>query len=137
MTYGKKDFQVGDILTTKRGLKYVLVFDQNGEWGVLTTSHNDTTPFLSNRISFKEDGTLFIEKKLHDNGTVVCVERFDCESTFNRLSEAMKFASGIRNVIYLYKVWSIDHIEARPVKEAIEKLKKEGYTVADILAQLA
>lgn len=134
MEYGKKDFRIGDILTTKKGYKYILVVDEDGSWGVITTPCNGKTPGLCNYVLFDVDGNMYIDKKKDDNGKIVMVERFDCDPGVNRLSEALKFITGRFFSAKIYTIWEDD--KNGDVDDILQQMKDKGVTIDDVMKKL-
>lgn len=134
MEYGKKDFRIGDVLTTKKGHKYILVVDEDGNWGVITTPCNGRTAGLCNYVIFDVDGNMYIDKKKNDNGMVVKVERYDCEPGVNRLSEALKLITGRMFTTKCNVVWTYKGDD--DVDDIVKQMADKGVTIQDVMNKL-
>ena len=95
------DLEVGMILTTRNGNKYVLVADDFGDLDVINLS-----TACSNGYVFDErEGVFAVEGGKNGSRDVVKVEAFEAIPTRNRLSEALKTLIGKPYTEKLVTVW--------------------------------
>lgn len=138
-TYGAKDLSVGDVLTTKGGGKYIVVIadmvnDNTPKWGVISGDGEGQIPGLSNEFSFDEADNMVIKGRIRDNGVVIRVERFDCESSTNRLSEALKMLTARGYKYQKHTVWSCGKTEVeKQVEKIVKNVQDGGYSVKELI----
>lgn len=112
------DLEVGMILTTRNGNKYVLVADDFGDLDVINLS-----TACSNGFVYDDDGRKFYVCGGKDGGRdVVKVEAFDAIPTRNRLSEALKTLIGKPYTEKLVTVWEQGPVvDEKAVRDARKK----------------
>ena len=113
------DLEVGMILTTRNGNKYVLVADDFGDLDVINLS-----TACSNGFVYDDDGRKFYVCGGKDGGRdVVKVEAFDAIPTRNRLSEALKTLIGKPYTEKLVTVWEQGPVvDEKAVRDARKKI---------------
>ena len=113
------DLEVGMILTTRNGSKYVLVADDFGDLDVINLS-----TACSNGFVYDDDDRKFYVCGGKDGGRdVVKVEAFDAIPTRNRLSEALKTLIGKPYTEKLVTVWEQGPVvDDKAVRDARKKI---------------
>lgn len=113
------DLEVGMILTTRNGNKYVLVADDFGDLDVINLS-----TACSNGFVYDDDDRKFYVCGGKDGGRdVVKVEAFDAIPTRNRLSEALKTLIGKPYTEKLVTVWEQGPVvDDKAVRDARKKI---------------
>ena len=127
------DLEVGMILTTRNGNKYVLVADDFGDLDVINLS-----TACSNGFVYDDDGRKFYVCGGKDGGRdVVKVEAFDAIPTRNRLSEAVKALIGKPYTEKLVTVWEQGPVvDENAVREARKKIAAAQEQLDDAYALL-
>lgn len=120
------DLNVGMILTTRNGNKYVIVADDFGDLDVINLATACSNGFTYN----DDDGVFAVDGGKDGSRDVVKVQEFDAIPARNRLSEALKTLIGKPYTEHLDTVW-----EAAPAvdKKAVEAARKK---IAAAQAQL-
>jgi hypothetical protein len=127
------DLEVGMILTTRNGNKYVLVADDFGDLDVINLS-----TACSNWFVYDDDGRKFYVCGGKDGGRdVVKVEAFDAIPTRNRLSEALKTLIGKPYTEKLVTVWEQGPVvDEKAVRDARKKIAVAQEQLDDAYALL-
>ena len=127
------DLEVGMILTTRNGNKYVLVADDFGDLDVINLS-----TACSNGFVYDDDGSKFYVCGGKDGGRdVVKVEAFDAIPTRNRLSEALITLIGKRDTEKLVTVWEQGPVvDEKAVRDARKKIAVAQEQLDDAYALL-
>ena len=127
------DLEVGMILTTRNGNKYVLVADDFGDLDVINLS-----TACSNGFVYDDDGRKFYVCGGKDGGRdVVKVEAFDAIPTRNRLSEALKTLIGKPYTEKLVTVWEQGPVvDEKAVRDARKKIAVAQEQLDDAYALL-
>lgn len=127
------DLEVGMILTTRNGNKYVLVADDFGDLDVINLS-----TACSNGFVYDDDGRKFYVCGGKDGGRdVVKVEAFDAIPTRNRLSEALKTLIGNPYTEKLVTVWEQGPVvDEKAVRDARKKIAVAQEQLDDAYALL-
>lgn len=127
------DLEVGMILTTRNGNKYVLVADDFGDLDVINLS-----TACSNGFVYDDDGRKFYVCGGKDGGRdVVKVEAFDAIPTRNRLSEALKILIGKPYTEKLVTVWEQGPVvDEKAVRDARKKIAVAQEQLDDAYALL-
>lgn len=127
------DLEVGMILTTRNGNKYVLVADDFGDLDVINLS-----TACSNGFVYDDDGRKFYVCGGKDGGRdVVKVEAFDAIPTRNRLSEALKTLIGKPYTEKLVTVWEMGPVvDKKAVRDARKKIAAAQEQLDDAYALL-
>lgn len=127
------DLEVGMILTTRNGNKYVLVADDFGDLDVINLS-----TACSNGFVYDDDGRKFYVCGGKDGGRdVVRVEAFDAIPTRNRLSEALKTLIGKPYTEKLVTVWEQGPVvDEKAVRDARKKIAVAQEQLDDAYALL-
>ena len=127
------DLEVGMILTTRNGNKYVLVADDFGDLDVINLS-----TACSNGFVYDDDGRKFYVCGGKDGGgDVVKVEAFDAIPTRNRLSEALKTLIGKPYTEKLVTVWEQGPVvDEKAVRDARKKIAVAQEQLDDAYALL-
>lgn len=127
------DLEVGMILTTRNGNKYVLVADDFGDLDVINLS-----TACSNGFVYDDDGRKFYVCGGKDGGRdVVKVEAFDAIPTRNRLSEALKTLIGKPYTEKLVTVWEQGPVvDEKAVRDARKKIAVAQERLDDAYALL-
>lgn len=127
------DLEVGMILTTRNGNKYVLVADDFGDLDVINLS-----TACSNGFVYDDDGRKFYVCGGKDGGRdVVKVEAFDAIPTRNRLSEALKALIGKPYTEKLVTVWEQGPVvDEKAVRDARKKIAVAQEQLDDAYALL-
>ena len=127
------DLEVGMILTTRNGNKYVLVADDFGDLDVINLS-----TACSNEFVYDDDGRKFYVCGGKDGGRdVVKVEAFDAIPTRNRLSEALKTLIGKPYTEKLVTVWEQGPVvDEKAVRDARKKIAVAQEQLDDAYALL-
>ena len=127
------DLEVGLILTTRNGNKYVLVADDFGDLDVINLS-----TACSNGFVYDDDGRKFYVCGGKDGGRdVVKVEAFDAIPTRNRLSEALKTLIGKPYTEKLVTVWEQGPVvDEKAVRDARKKIAVAQEQLDDAYALL-
>ena len=127
------DLEVGMILTTRNGSKYVLVADDFGDLDVINRS-----TACSNGFVYDDDGRKFYVCGGKDGGRdVVKVEAFDAIPTRNRLSEALKTLIGKPYTEKLVTVWEQGPVvDEKAVRDARKKIAVSQEQLDDAYALL-
>lgn len=127
------DLEVGMILTTRNGNKYVLVADDFGDLDVINLS-----TACSNGFVYDDDDHKFYVCGGKDGGRdVVKVEAFDAIPTRNRLSEALKTLIGKPYTEKLVTVWEQGPVvDEKAVRDARKKIAVAQEQLDDAYALL-
>lgn len=127
------DLEVGMILTTRNGNKYVLVADDFGDLDVINLS-----TACSNGFVYDDDDRKFYVCGGKDGGRdVVKVEAFDAIPTRNRLSEALKTLIGKPYTEKLVTVWEQGPVvDDKAVRDARKKIAVAQEQLDDAYALL-
>ena len=127
------DLEVGMILTTRNGNKYVLVADDFGDLDVINLS-----TACSNGFVYDDDGRKFYVCGGKNGGRdVVKVEAFDAIPTRNRLSEALKTLIGKPYTEELVTVWEQGPVvDEKAVRDARKKIAVAQEQLDDAYALL-
>ena len=127
------DLEVGMILTTRNGNKYVLVADDFGDLDGINLS-----TACSNGFVYDDDGRKFYVCGGKDGGRdVVKVEAFDAIPTRNRLSEALKTLIGKPYTEKLVTVWEQGPVvDEKAVRDARKKIAVAQEQLDDAYALL-
>lgn len=127
------DLEVGMILTTRNGSKYVLVADNFGDLDVINLS-----TACSNGFVYDDDDHKFYVCGGKDGGRdVVKVEAFDAIPTRNRLSEALKTLIGKPYTEKLVTVWEMGPVvDEKAVRNARKKIAAAQEQLDDAYALL-
>lgn len=127
------DLEVGMILTTRNGNKYVLVADDFGDLDVINLS-----TACSNGFVYDDDNRKFYVCGGKDGGRdVVKVEAFDAIPTRNRLSEALKTLIGKPYTEKLVTVWELGPVvDEKAVRDARKKIAVAQEQLDDAYALL-
>lgn len=127
------DLEVGMILTTRNGNKYVLVADDFGDLDVINLS-----TACSNGFVYDDDNRKFYVCGGKDDGRdVVKVEAFDAIPTRNRLSEALKTLIGKPYTEKLVTVWEQGPVvDEKAVRDARKKIAAAQEQLDDAYALL-
>ena len=127
------DLEVGMILTTRNGNKYVLAADDFGDLDVINLS-----TACSNGFVYDDDGRKFYVCGGKDGGRdVVKVEAFDAIPTRNRLSEALKTLIGKPYTEKLVTVWEQGPVvDEKAVRDARKKIAVAQEQLDDAYALL-
>lgn len=127
------DLEVGMILTTRNGNKYVLVADDFGDLDVINLS-----TACSNGFVYDDDDRKFYVCGGKDGGRdVVKVEAFDAIPTRNRLSEALKTLIGKPYTEKLVTVWELGPVvDEKAVRDARKKIAVAQEQLDDAYALL-
>lgn len=127
------DLEVGMILTTRNGNKYVLVADDFGDLDVINLS-----TACSNGFVYDDDNRKFYVCGGKDGGRdVVKVEAFDAIPTRNRLSEALKTLIGKPYTEKLVTVWEQGPVvDEKAVRDARKKIAVAQEQLDDAYALL-
>ena len=113
------DLNVGMILTTRNGNKYVIVADDIGDLDVINLS-----TACSNGFTYDEyDGVFAVDGGKDGSRDVVKVQEFDAVPARNRLSEALKTLIGKPYTEHLDTVWkAAPAVDKKAVAEARKKI---------------
>ena len=127
------DLEVGMILTTRNGNKYVLVADDFGDLDDINLS-----TACSNGFVYDDDDHKFYVCGGKDGGRdVVKVEAFDAIPTRNRLSEALKTLIGKPYTEKLVTVWEQGPVvDEKAVRDARKKIAVAQEQLDDAYALL-
>lgn len=127
------DLEVGMILTTRNGSKYVLVADDFGDLDVINLS-----TACSNGYVFDErEGVFAVEGGKDGSRDVVKVESFEAVPTRNRLSEALKTLIGKPYTEKLVTVWEQGPVvDEKAVRDARKKIAAAQEQLDDAYALL-
>lgn len=127
------DLEVGMILTTRNGNKYVLVADDFGDLDVINLS-----TACSNGYVFDErEGVFAVEGGKDGSRDVVKVESFEAVPTRNRLSEALKTLIGKPYTEKLVTVWEQGPVvDEKAVRDARKKIAVAQEQLDDAYALL-
>ena len=127
------DLEVGMILTTRNGNKYVLVADDFGDLDVINLS-----TACSNGYVFDErEGVFAVEGGKDGSRDVVKVESFEAVPTRNRLSEALKTLIGKPYTEKLVTVWEQGPaVDEKAVRDARKKIAAAQEQLDDAYALL-
>lgn len=112
------DLNVGMILTTRNGSKYVIVADDVGDLDVINLS-----TACSNGFTYDDYDHIFaVDGGKKGNRDVVKVEEFSAVPCRNRLSEALKTLIGKPYTEKLCTVWEENAVDEKAVAEARAKI---------------
>lgn len=112
------DLNVGMILTTRNGSKYVIVADDVGDLDVINLS-----TACSNGFTYDDYDRVFaVDDGKKGSRDVVKVEEFSAVPCRNRLSEALKTLIGKPYTEKLCTVWAEDAVDEKAVAEARAKI---------------
>ena len=127
------DLEVGMILTTRNGNKYVLVADDFGDLDVINLS-----TACSNGYVFDErEGVFAVEGGKDGSRDVVKVEAVEAVPTPNRLSEALKTLIGKPYTEKLVTVWEQGPVvDEKAVRDARKKIAAAQEQLDDAYALL-
>ena len=127
------DLEVGMILTTRNGNKYVLVADDFGDLDVINLS-----TACSNGYVFDErEGVFAVEGGKDGSRDVVKVEAFEAVPTRNRLSEALKTLIGkpyTEKLVTVWEPWPV--VVQKSVRDARKKIAAAQEQLFDAYALL-
>lgn len=127
------DLEVGMILTTRNGNKYVLVADDFGDLDVINLS----TACSNGYIYDGNKGVFAVEGGKDGGRDVVKVEAFDAIPTRNRLSEALKTLIGKPYTEKLVTVWEQGPVvDEKAVRDARKKIAVAQEQLDDAYALL-
>ena len=113
------DLEVGMILTTRNGSKYVLVADDFGDLDVINLSTACSNGYVYN----ERKGVFAVEGGKDGSRDVVKVESFEAVPTRNRLSEALKTLIGKPYTEKLVTVWEQGPVvDEKAVRDARKKI---------------
>ena len=127
------DLEVGMILTTRNGNKYVLVADDFGDLDVINLS----TACSNGYVYDERKGVFAVEGGKDGSRDVVKVEAFDAIPTRNRLSEALKTLIGKPYTEKLVTVWELGPVvDEKAVRDARKKIAVAQEQLDDAYALL-
>lgn len=127
------DLEVGMILTTRNGNKYVLVADDFGDLDVINLSTACSNGYVYN----ERKGVFAVEGGKDGSRDVVKVETFDAIPTRNRLSEALKTLIGKPYTEKLVTVWEQGPVvDEKAVRDARKKIAVAQEQLDDAYALL-
>lgn len=127
------DLEVGMILTTRNGSKYVLVADDYGDLDVINLS----TACSNGYVYDERNGVFAVEGGKDGSRDVVKVESFDAVPTRNRLSEALKTLIGKPYTEKLVTVWEQGPVvDEKAVRDARKKIAAAQEQLDDAYALL-
>lgn len=127
------DLEVGMILTTRNGNKYVLVADDFGDLDVINLS----TACSNGYVYDGRKGVFAVEGGKDGSRDVVKVEAFDAIPTRNRLSEALKTLIGKPYTEKLVTVWELGPVvDEKAVRDARKKIAVAQEQLDDAYALL-
>ena len=127
------DLEVGMILTTRNGNKYVLVADDYGDLDVINLS----TACSNGYVYDERKGVFAVEGGKDDSRDVVKVEAFEAIPTRNRLSEALKTLIGKPYTEKLVTVWEQGPVvDEKAVRDARKKIAAAQEQLDDAYALL-
>lgn len=127
------DLNVGMILTTRNGGKYVIVADDFGDLDVINLS-----TACSNGFEYDDNGRKFAVCGGKDgNRDVVKVQEFNAIPARNRLSEALKTLIGKPYTEKLVTVWEMGPVvDEKAVRNARKKIAAAQEQLDDAYALL-
>ena len=127
------DLEVGMILTTRNGSKYVLVADDFGDLDVINLS----TACSNGYVYDERKGVFAVEGCKVFSLDVVKVEAFEAIPTRNRLSEALKTLIGKPYTEKLVTVWEQGPVvDEKAVRDARKKIAAAQEQLDDAYALL-
>ena len=127
------DLEVGMILTTRNGSKYVLVADDFGDLDVINLSTACSNGYVYN----ERKGVFAVEGGKDGSRDVVKVESFEAVPTRNRLSEALKTLIGKPYTEKLVTVWEQGPVvDEKAVRDARKKIAVAQEQLDDAYALL-
>ena len=127
------DLEVGMILTTRNGSKYVLVADDFGDLDVINLS----TACSNGYVYDERKGVFAVEGGKDGSRDVVKVEPFEAIPTRNRLSEALKTLIGKPYTEKLVTVWEQGPVvDEKAVRDARKKIAAAQEQLDDAYALL-
>ena len=127
------DLEVGMILTTRNGNKYVLVADDFGDLDVINLS----TACSNGYVYDERNGVFAVEGGKDGSRDVVKVESFEAVPTRNRLSEALKTLIGKPYTEKLVTVWEQGPVvDEKAVRDARKKIAAAQEQLDDAYALL-
>ena len=127
------DLEVGMILTTRNGNKYVLVADDFGDLDVINLSTACSNGYVYN----ERKGVFAVEGGKDGSRDVVKVESFEAVPTRNRLSEALKTLIGKPYTEKLVTVWEQGPVvDEKAVRDARKKIAAAQEQLDDAYALL-
>lgn len=127
------DLEVGMILTTRNGSKYVLVADDFGDLDVINLS----TACSNGYVYDERKGVFAVEGGKDGSRDVVKVEAFEAIPTRNRLSEALKTLIGKPYTEKLVTVWELGPVvDEKAVRNARKKIAAAQEQLDDAYALL-
>ena len=127
------DLEVGMILTTRNGSKYVLVADDFGDLDVINLSTACSNGYVYN----ERKGVVAVEGGKDGSRDVVKVESFEAVPTRNRLSEALKTLIGKPYTEKLVTVWEQGPVvDEKAVRDARKKIAVAQEQLDDAYALL-
>lgn len=127
------DLEVGMILTTRNGNKYVLVADDFGDLDVINLS----TACSNGYVYDERKGVFAVEGGKDGSRDVVKVESFEAVPTRNRLSEALKTLIGKPYTEKLVTVWEQGPVvDEKAVRDARKKIAAAQEQLDDAYALL-
>ena len=127
------DLEVGMILTTRNGNKYVLVADDFGDLDVINLS----TACSNGYVYDEHNGVFAVEGGKDGSRDVVKVESFEAVPTRNRLSEALKTLIGKPYTEKLVTVWEQGPVvDEKAVRDARKKIAAAQEQLDDAYALL-
>lgn len=127
------DLEVGMILTTRNGNKYVLVADDFGDLDVINLS----TACSNGYVYDERKGVFAVKGGKNGSRDVVKVEAFEAIPTRNRLSEALKTLIGKPYTEKLVTVWEQGPVvDEKAVRDARKKIAAAQEQLDDAYALL-
>ena len=127
------DLEVGMILTTRNGSKYVLVADDFGDLDVINLS----TACSNGYVYDERKGVFAVEGGKDGSRDVDKVEAFEAIPTRNRLSEALKSLIGKPYTEKLVTVWEQGPVvDEKAVRDARKKIAAAQEQLDDAYALL-
>ena len=127
------DLEVGMILTTRNGNKYVLVADDFGDLDVINLS----TACSNGYVYDERKGVFAVEGGKDGSRDVVKVGAFEAIPTRNRLSEALKTLIGKPYTEKLVTVWEQGPVvDEKAVRDARKKIAAAQEQLDDAYALL-